>query len=407
MKTTTLFFSIFRRIDGAIPSMLDFRHVGGNSLQREKRKSIMKKCLLSILVLAFLSTAAAAQAVIENPAKPLSGNAGRLVTLKEEMRIEDTGGGYYFKKPRTIRVSPRGDIFVQDEQAQALLFDPQGRFVRNLYKNGQGPGELTALVDIWVSSDRLFLLGYPPKILVYKFDGALDKEISLRDLGFAQQFIWAKTDGLLVKVEGQPDLKVGAGFREIPQDIIEIAPDASMLKRIGSFPIRGFIQVWENGAKRISAWNQLKVIALDSNSLFLNSTPEYLVENFARDKGAVVRRFRRPYARVKSTGGGVISGPGGSGPPPPEFRPDIYALHAVDGKIWVQTSTVVAGKGILFDVYDPEGRFLDSFYIQTLMKDRSGNPINMSMTIAGGFAFVRDKTEDELIVIKKCRLVGL
>ena len=175
-------------IDGTIRPMIHFCHVLGeiHGPEREfaptKRESIMKKCLLSILVLAFLSSAAAAQAVIENPAKPSSENAGRLVTLKEEMRIEDTGEGFYFKNPYTIRVSPRGDIFIQDGQEQALHFDPQGRFVRNLYKKGQGPGELTVLLDIWASRDRLFLLGYPPKILIYDYDGNLIKELSLRNM---------------------------------------------------------------------------------------------------------------------------------------------------------------------------------------------------------------------------------
>jgi hypothetical protein len=367
----------------------------------------MKKCLLSILVLAFLSSAAVAQAVIENPAKPSSGNAGRLVTLKEEMRIEDTGEGFYFKNPRTIRVSPRGDIFVQDGQEQALQFDPQGRFVRNLYKKGQGPGELTYLSDIWASRDGLFLLGSPPKILVYDYDGILIKELSPRNMGVAARFVLADAGGLLIQNPGRPDPSAGSGFKDIAQEIIEIAPDGATLKTIGSFPIRGFVQVQEGGATGMTTWNQLQAIALDSNFLFLNRTPEYLVENFARDKGAVVRRFKRPYTRVKRIGGGGISGSGGSGPPPPEFQPDIYALHAVDGKIWIQTSTVVAGNGILFDVYDTEGRYLDSFYIQSLMKDRSNNPANMRLTIAGGFAYFRDKTEDELIVIKKCRLVGL
>ena len=41
------------------------------------------------------------------------------------------------------------------------------------------------------------------------------------------------------------------------------------------------------------------------------------------------------------------------------------------------------------------------------MKDPSGKPVGMLLTIAGGFAYFRDITEDELIVIKKCRLAGL
>ena len=111
--------------------------------------------------------------IVENPAKPIAKNAGRIVTLKEELRIEDTGAGYFFKNPSSIRVSPRGDIFFRDGQEQALLFDPKGRFVRNLFKKGQGPGELSSIVDTWASPDRLYLRGNPPKILVFDYEGNL------------------------------------------------------------------------------------------------------------------------------------------------------------------------------------------------------------------------------------------
>jgi len=344
------------------------------------------------------------QTVIENPAKPLSGNAGRVVTLKEEVRIEDTGGGFFFKNPYAIRVSPKGDIFIKDGQQQALQFDSRGRFVRNLFKKGQGPGELTSILDIWASRDRLFLLGDPPKILVYDHDGNLVKELSLRDLGMAR-LVYADTGSLLIKKSGRLDPSAGVGLRDIPQDIIEIAPDGTTAKSIGSFPIRGFVQVYKGGATGMTTWNQLQAVSLDGNTLFLNHTPEYLVETFVRDKGVVVRRFKRPYSRVKRSGGGV-SEPGGPEPPPPKFQPDIYALHVVDGKLWVQTSTVVGGKGILFDVFDTEGRYLDNFFVHFLKKDPSNNLANPRLTIADGFAYFTDKTEGELLVVKKCRLVG-
>ena len=164
----------------------------------------MHKSTLTVLALAILSSAAAAQAVIENPAKPSSRNAGRVVSLKEEMRIEDTGAGFFFKTPYTIRVSPRGDIFIKDGQEQALQFDPQGRFVRNLFKKGQGPGELTGLLDIWASPDRLYLLGFPPKILVFNYDGKLVNELSLRDTGLGGKFIRAGADGIIIQKMGRP-----------------------------------------------------------------------------------------------------------------------------------------------------------------------------------------------------------
>ncbi|MCJ7487594.1 MAG: 6-bladed beta-propeller [Candidatus Aminicenantes bacterium] len=368
----------------------------------------MRRNAIFVLVTTVFLLTAFAQTVIENPAKPSSRNAGRVVSLKEEMRIEDTGEGFYFKTPYTIRVSPRGDVFIKDGQEQALQFDPQGRFVRNLFKKGQGPGELTRLLDVWASPDRLYLLGYPPKILVFNYDGKLVNEFSPRDTGIAGWFIRADAEGIIIRKHGQPDPSAGGGFKDIPDEIVEVSPDGTTAKTIGSFPIRSFIQ-FDEGGKGMSmfSWNQLQAVALDGNILFLNYTPEYFVEAFAKDKGAVVRRFTRPYARVKRTGGGGVSGPGDNTPPPPEFQSDIYALHVVDGKIWVQTTTVVEGKGILVDVFDPEGRYVDNFFIQSLMKNDDGKPVNMLLTIAGGFAYFRDKTEDELIVIKKCRLVGL
>ena len=167
------------------------------------------------------------------------------------------------------------------------------------------------------------------------------------------------------------------------------------------------MEVQEGRAISGTTWNQLQVVALNGNSLFLNSSPEYLIENFVRDKKAVVLRFRRPYTRQKRTGSGGVSATRGSGPPAPEFWPDIYALHIVDGQLWVQTCTVTEEKGILFDVFDTKGRYIDSFYIQSMMKGEDGQPARIRMTIVGGFAYFDEETSDGLIVIRKCRLVGL
>ena len=381
--------------------------VSWNRTLRFFRGAQMKRPILLILAAAVLSSMTAALNIIENPAKPLSEKAGRVVTLKEEMRIKDTGAGFFFKNPYSIRVSPRGDIFIKDGQEQALQFDPQGHFVRNLFKKGQGPGELSTLGDIWASPDRLYLLGYPPKILVYDYEGNLVQELPLRGGMLGGRFILADPANLLVYGPSRPDPASGTGFMDIPWDITEIAPDGASLKTIGSFPIRTFQEVQEGGAVSGKAWNQLQVVALNGNSLFLNYTPEYMVDNFVKDKQATVLRFRRPYTRIKRSSGGGVSGSAGSGPPPPEFWPDIYALHIVDGHLWVQTWTVTEEKGILFDVFNSKGQYIDSFFIQSKMKNEYGEPARIRMTIVGGFAYFKEETRDGLIVIRKCRLVGL
>lgn len=375
--------------------------VGGSRMQQKLGTSlIIFMGLLAVCALGFGQ-------IIENPAKPMAKNAGRIVTLKEEMRIEDTGEGYFFKSPGPIRVSPIGDIFFKDGPEQALQFDPKGRFVRNLFKKGQGPGELSTLGDTWASPELLYLFGYPPKILVFDYEGNLVRELPVRDGLLGGRFILADPANLLVYGPGRPDPSGGTGSRELPWDIIEISPDGSSQKTIGSFPVPSFLEVEEGGAISVTAWNQLQVVALNGNSLFLNSSPEYLIGNFVRDKKGVVLRFRRPYARQKRTGGGGVSISSGSQPPAPEFWPDIYALHIVDGQLWVQTWTVAKEKGILFDVFDTKGRYMDSFYIQSMMEGEDGQPARIRMTIAGGFAYFKEETGDGLVVIRKCRLVGL
>jgi hypothetical protein len=79
----------------------------------------------------------------------------------------------------------------------------------------------------------------------------------------------------------------------------------------------------------------------------------------------------------------------------------------VAGRLWVQTWTVTEEKGILFDVFDTQGWYIDSFYIQSMMKGEDGKPARIRMTIAGGCAYFKEETSDGLIVIRKCRLIGL
>lgn len=363
----------------------------------------MKKGLGTVLIIfmgLLLPCASGFGQIIENPEKPIAANAGRIVKLEEEMRIDDASGNFFFKETYRPRVSTGGGIFIQDGQEQALQFDAEGQFIRNLFKKGQGPGELTGLFDIWASLDKLYLLGNPLKVLVFGYDGLLEKEISLRGTGIGARFIRADKGHIIIRNRGRLDPTAGGGFKDIPVDIIEISMNDGAFKLLGSFPIRAFVE-GQGGDIHMTAWNQLQAACLDENNLILSHTAEYLLEVFARDKGTVVRRFRRPYNRIKTSGGS------GSSPSVPEFQPDIFYLHVVDGRLWVQTSTVMEGKGMLFDVFNSEGRYVDNFFIQSPRKDVSGKPASILMTISGGFAYFSDKTEDDFIVIRKCRLVGL
>jgi hypothetical protein len=75
----------------------------------------LRKVITPILMLPILNLSASAQQIVENPAKPLNPNAGRVITLSEVLRITDEGTDqYYFEYPERLHIAPDGSIFVLD-----------------------------------------------------------------------------------------------------------------------------------------------------------------------------------------------------------------------------------------------------------------------------------------------------
>ena len=116
---------------------------------------------------------------------PILGNTGvgsegeddeRVLNLHQVLRIEDVQADYYLKSPRDIQIASDGSLFVVDED-QLLKFDANGQFIKNLYKKGQGPGELEGISDLIISDDALIILqGQPNKIMLMSHDGEFIRE---------------------------------------------------------------------------------------------------------------------------------------------------------------------------------------------------------------------------------------
>jgi hypothetical protein len=79
--------------------------------------------------------------IIENPAKPMARNAGRLIGLSKVWRITDEGDDFYFRSPHNLQIAADGSIFIA-EREEFLRFTSEGKFLKNLCKKGQGPGEI-------------------------------------------------------------------------------------------------------------------------------------------------------------------------------------------------------------------------------------------------------------------------
>jgi hypothetical protein len=107
-------------------------------------------------------------------------------------------------------------------------------------------------------------------------------------------------------------------------------------------------------------------VTADGN-MYLSTDERYLIQQYDFEKDKVVKKFRRRYTPVSYT-----PNPSNEFVNSPEFKAlykwerytDIQRLLADGDKVWALTSTVDKTKGILVDVFNTHGKYIDRFYLQ-------------------------------------------
>lgn len=362
----------------------------------------MKRLALVFAFIFILSSIILAQTIIENPEKSLSKNEGRELKLKEVIRIIDTGKDFYFRYPSGLKISPDGSIFVKDDE-QLLKFNSKGNFIRNLFKKGQGPGEMEYISNYCFTEKNIIIHSVrPPKILWLNFNGELVKEFRIYQKVMSLRFLLFNKDIYYFRSYEMPKWPANPAIVDWPQNIISFSPIEEEIKKMKSFPIKTYAK-GSGGGGGITSLSSLITIPYQNRFLFLSHTQGYLVKMYDLETNQIVRTFRRKYKRVikpptseKERKGGVIIRGKPLIPPQQKYLNDIRLLSIHKDMLWVMTSTTDKEKGILMDVFNQEGKYIDNFYLK----------LNGSLlAVYGEYIFVREKDEEENIQLVKYKIV--
>jgi hypothetical protein len=93
--------------------------------------------------------------VVKNPKEPLYKDTS--FSLKEDLVIGEAQGQdeYMFSHLRSIAVDEEGNIYAADDSEMALkVFDENGKFLRSILREGQGPGEIGSPYDILITENK-------------------------------------------------------------------------------------------------------------------------------------------------------------------------------------------------------------------------------------------------------------
>jgi hypothetical protein len=340
--------------------------------------------------------------VAENPATPLGKNAGRMIALKEIYRITDEGGAFFFKFPHGLVEGPDGSLYVRDSE-QILRFDASGKFVRNYFKKGQGPGEMSYAGEPLPTARGLCVLASAPsKLVLFDDGGKLVSEATLKQSGRGSlRLVGRIGEANYFSSTEFPRLSGEARYFDVTYAIMSQPDGGSELKSLASFPVNSYVVSSPSGGGGMFSIAPFVAVPAPPKSLAVVHTSEYSVKVLDTASGGVARIISRKYERVESP------------PPKPDAKPsmiingkpiaqprqkylnDITNVVARGETLWVITSTKDAKKGTLIDVFDELGRYVDCFYL---------NIPSMTYAIFKDVLYSTEKAQDETIVIKKYKI---
>ncbi|MCJ7487491.1 MAG: hypothetical protein MUQ25_15195, partial [Candidatus Aminicenantes bacterium] len=224
------------------------------------------------------------------------------------------------------------------------------------------------------------------------FDGVFQEQINLANKNYSD-FLGVLPDGFLfLKSVWPPPGERTGKLMEIPHTVAFVGGDGSERRDIATFKPRNFL--FPQGAM---GWDSaITVPSPDSKLLYAFHGRDYVIEVVDMASGEIIKRFNRAYPKVPHIEPDWESDYRKKyGSPKREYETDIKDLYPVGDRLWVETSTDDKTKGRLIDVFDKDGRFLDSFYLG------AGRTL---MAVREDAVFCLEKNEDESLTIVKYRV---
>ena len=352
--------------------------------------------------------------IIKNPEKPLSMNYGRVITVERTMTITDENDDYFLKKPMFIKIAPDGSIYVMD-QDQILKFTPEGKFVQNLFKVGPGPNEIANVDNYLVMDDNSVIIHNiaPNKILHLDSTCKPLEEIRLPFERYIGILHANKGNYFFIGLSSTSKKKVlQPKVIDMDQQVLSVSKSDYSITEKFTLPLKAYMIETPAGSA-LTKMHYLLDCRLRDDLFFFSSSHEYGIKLFDLNGKIPIREFTRKYKRVKVTeetkefvlrGGFNIEGKIYNSPIP-EFLDDIQSLHVVNGKLLVVTSTVDRQKGVLVDVFNENGQYLDCFYLKFAGKGLHYDLIHAKLAIKKDAAYLIEKDIDENWIISKYPLV--
>jgi hypothetical protein len=350
-----------------------------------------------LLLIFFLVSCGNTQEIINNSDKPISKNSGRTVSMEEVLHITDDGKTLIFRAPKLLRTLDDGSLVFLDSSF-LYKFSRDGQFIFKILKRGEGPGECTMAGNFIIQADKIRVLaGVPRKVLDYDLEGKYIQETKAKKHISGFDFLEV-IDGEIYGIRAEMDM-IKEGIGESPFRLYKISNDFENWTKLYDFPIRHFFK--DHRWIRLERFDAVGC----KEFLFVVFSAEYRIVKFNLNNSQVERIFSREYIRQKISKE-VEEEVNRLNIPDFKYNYDIFGLHIFADSLWVITSTISEDETrFLVDVFDMEGKYTDSFYLQ-FPKKNTEYQLRKALFSEDGHIYIPEQNQETgFMSIGKYRLI--
>jgi 6-bladed beta-propeller len=229
---------------------------------------------------------------VHNPASPL--HPGRKVSFEEDFtyKEKDETGEIRLYKPGRYIVDARDNVYIEDDSDMAIkVFDPQGKYIRAIGRQGNGPGEFGQIADMAVLPDG--------RLLVTDFAARRTSFFS-PDGQFLSSFQWKKFFSQVYLVTDSSytvtEMVASEETREPWVKTIDFNGEEILSFGKFSYPEFKMLRQGEMTFSTSVPWSPASVFAGDQKRQWLYHclNDKYLIEVYD-SRGQLFRKIDRPY----------------------------------------------------------------------------------------------------------------
>jgi hypothetical protein len=330
--------------------------------------------------------------VVRNSRKPVRvpGRPGALRLVDELTIGRGDDVNCQFGELRSAQVDSEGCLYALDGKDCAIkVFDPDGRFLRAIGKQGQGPGELSfpSRIILTPQDDVVVLDGGNRRLSFFKKDGTLIRELSTAKWSLGR----FRMNG---RGEIYADVLTPSGEGGIVWNLTKFSPDLSTSTVLASEPrsmspnrVLAFPPGFAHGmtsdgglAWAVDSRYEITIVGPDGRprlKIVKDPEPNPIRE---QDRKAIMEEDYK----------GI---PAGITVDIPSHYPPIRTLVVTDTDHILIRTYVKDGKGgFVNDVFDPEGRFVAQFSLgpeEFSMQARDGKLLTLVREDAEGTPLIK------------------